>query len=111
MSFGSFIFDLINAKNIKNGGRGKMHFVEKSKELMNRFMQEEDGFQVFEKFGLTQGGVILALGVAAVAVIVMNTFWSEVGHHYYGANGIDGLDPTTAPGYGWGTGSEINTGW
>lgn len=88
-----------------------MDLKEKGMALFKGFMEEEDGFQVFEKFGLTQGGVILALGIVAVAIIVMNTFWSEVGHHYYGANGIDGLDPATAPGYGWGTGSETLTGW
>ncbi|MCM3716583.1 hypothetical protein M3202_21295 [Alkalihalobacillus oceani] len=78
-------------------------------EKLKKFVKEEEGFQVFEKFGLTQVGVLLALGIGAVCVLVLNGFWSGVGEKYYGANGIEGLDPMTAPGYGWGDGAE--TGW
>lgn len=77
-----------------------------------KWLSNEDGFQVFEKFGLTQGGVLLAIGVAAVSIVVMNDFWSGVGSKYFGSNGgIAALQPgnTSAIAPGWGASAE--TGW
>jgi len=46
---------------------------------VKRWAKNEQGFEVFEKFGLTQGGVLLALGVVAVAIWFMSDLWKEVG--------------------------------
>lgn len=79
--------------------------------LAKRWLNEEDGFQVFEKFGLTQGGVLVALGVAAVVVVVMSNYWSNVGHQYFSTGtGIDGfVDPANAESIGWT--DNVGTGW
>lgn len=75
---------------------------QKAVNMMKKWVKEEDGFQVFEKFGLTQGGVLLALGVAAVSVVVMNDFWGGVGERYFaGDAGIDNLNPGTAAQTQW----------
>ncbi|WP_240377288.1 hypothetical protein [Bacillus piscicola] len=81
--------------------------------LMKKWLKEEEGFQVFEKFGLTQGGVLLALGVAAVCVVVMNNYWGEVGGQYFSSDtGIDGfVDPSNAEMMNWGTSTTGQTGW
>ncbi|WP_374724086.1 hypothetical protein [Calidifontibacillus erzurumensis] len=78
---------------------------------VKKWTKEEEGFQVFEKFGLTQGGVLLALGVAAVSITVMDTFWSGVGQRYFSSDtGIDSLIPGSEAALGWGSGA-IDTGW
>ncbi|SHN66365.1 MULTISPECIES: hypothetical protein [Desulfitobacterium] len=46
---------------------------------VGNWLRNEDGFEVFEKFGLTQGGVLLALGVTAVGVFFMSSLWSSAG--------------------------------
>ncbi len=77
--------------------------------VVKKWMKEEDGFQVFEKFGLTQSGVLLALGVGAVSILVMNDFWSSVGGRYFASDrGIDALDPINAGAVapGWGSSTE-----
>lgn len=76
--------------------------VMKGVDVTKKWVKEEDGFQVFEKFGLTQGGVILALGVAAVSIMIMNTVWNDVGEAYFGgedttAGAFGSMAPTTMP--------------
>jgi len=68
---------------------------------MGRWVRNEDGFEVFEKFGLTQGGVVIALGVTAVAIYFMNSLWGGVA----GSMGTDftQMDPTSAASMGWST--------
>lgn len=79
---------------------------------MKKWAKDESGFEVFEKFGLTQGGVLLALGVCAVAVIVMNEFWSQVGDKYFGSEGgLDTLNPDSAQAVAPGWGKEASGGW
>ena len=75
--------------------------VRKKAKSMSRWVKNEDGFEVFEKFGLTQGGVVIALGVTAVAIYFMNQLWSGVA----GTMGEDfsTLDPTAAASMGWST--------
>ncbi|ERM18281.1 hypothetical protein [Brevibacillus laterosporus] len=75
---------------------------------MKKWAKDESGFKVFEKFGLTQGGVLLALGVCAVAVIVMNEFWSQL---EINEGGLDTLNPDSAQAVAPGWGKEAAGGW
>ncbi|MFF0828874.1 hypothetical protein ACFYU8_18380 [Brevibacillus sp. NPDC003359] len=80
--------------------------------VAKRWVKNEDGFQVFEKFGLTQGGVLLAIGVAAVSVLVMNDYWSGVGNKYFGnTGGIGALQPGNTDAIAPGWGAKADTGW
>lgn len=70
--------------------------------IAKKFIKDEKGFEVFEKLGLTQGGVILALGVVAVAVMAMGGFWQGIGSDYFADGGqFEKLDPTIT-GTEWG---------
>lgn len=83
--------------------------MKKMKLAMQQWMKNEEGFQVFEKFGLTQGGVLLALGIAAVSILVMNDYWSNVGDEYFSSGGLHGMNPNnagTGVTEGWGTSTE-----
>ncbi|WP_026701653.1 hypothetical protein [Salibacterium aidingense] len=82
--------------------------------MLSQFKQwitEEEGFQVFEKFGLTQGGVLLALIVTSVTVVIMSGFWNDVGSRYFSTGtGIDGMaEPGNAESMGWA--DDAQTGW
>ena len=46
--------------------------------VMKRWVKNEDGFQMFEKLGITQIGVLLALGVGAVVIFVVSNLWDGV---------------------------------
>ena len=46
--------------------------------VMKRWIDNEDGFQMFEKLGITQIGVLLALGVGAVVIFVVSNLWDGV---------------------------------
>jgi hypothetical protein len=68
-----------------------------------RWVKNEDGFEVFEKFGLTQGGVLLALGVVAVAIWFMSDLWNGVAGQM-GDGGLGSMTPTGLSEYqtsGW----------
>ena len=69
--------------------------------VIGRWVTNEDGFEVFEKFGLTQGGVVIALGVTAVAIYFMNSLWSGVAGTM--GNDFASLDPTSAATMSWST--------
>ncbi len=43
-----------------------------------KWLKSEDGFQIFEKTALTQGAVLVALGVLAAVIWGMSKFWNEV---------------------------------
>jgi len=93
---------LLNAKQKMN----------KALHPVKQWVKNEDGFEVFERFGLTQGGVILAIGVAAVCVLVMNDYWSGVGSKYFGSNGgLDALTPDNTQVIAPGWGASADTGW
>lgn len=70
---------------------------------VGRWIKNEDGFEVFEKFGLTQGGVLLALGITAVAVYAMSSLWNSASAQL-GANGLNQIAPANLANYqaaGW----------
>lgn len=71
--------------------------------VIGRWVKDENGFEVFEKFGLTQGGVLLALGVTAVAVYFMSNLWNNVSGQM-GTNGLGNMAPSNLSTYqsqGW----------
>lgn len=73
------------------------------KKVIGRWVKNEDGFEVFEKFGLTQGGVLLALGVTAVGIYFMSNLWNGVSASM-GTNGLGSMAPSNLTSYqasGW----------
>ena len=52
--------------------------IESAGSVMKRWVKSEDGFQMFEKLGITQIGVLLALGVGAVVIFVVSNLWDGV---------------------------------
>lgn len=70
---------------------------------LKKWVKNEDGFEVFEKFGLTQGGVLLAMGVVAVAIYFMSDLWNNVAGQM-GDGGLGGMTPAGLTEYetsGW----------
>jgi len=70
------------------------------KKIIGHWVTNEDGFEVFEKFGLTQGGVLLALGVTAVGIYFMGNLWNGVSKSM-DANGLGAMSPATAASSPW----------
>lgn len=73
------------------------------KKVIASWLKNEDGFEVFEKFGLTQGGVILAMGVVAVGVYFMSQLWNGVSGQL-GTSGLGNINPAGLSDYqaqGW----------
>ena len=73
------------------------------KKVIGRWVKNEDGFEVFEKFGLTQGGVLLALGVTAVGIYFMSELWNGVSGQM-GTEGLGNMSPGDLTDYqsqGW----------
>lgn len=62
------------------------------KKFAANWVKNEEGFEVFEKFGLTQGGVLLALGVVAVAIYFMSDLWNNAANKL-GDGGLDSMTP------------------
>lgn len=64
---------------------------------VGKWVKDEEGFEVFEKFGLTQGGVLLALGVVAIAIYFLSTLWQDVAKDM--GEELSNMSPTTAGQY------------
>lgn len=79
------------------------NYVSQKMKVVGRWVKNENGFEVFEKFGLTQGGVLLALGVTAVAIFFMSNLWNNVSGQM-GTNGLGNMAPANLSNYqsqGW----------